>query len=334
MAGEKTKFALTEFFNNLFKNFGKLILTNIIFALPFAVFFALFYFINYITGINANFILFLTIIPLFPFFAGVTLVTAKMVRKEENIDVFNTFVTGVKDNFLRFLLHGAVLYFAVFFSYYSISMYGSWISQINNSESSGGAMLVFLYVFLIISILIAVAFLFIFFYLPPMTVTFDLSLKNIYKNCALMSFGEFKHNIIATFGIFVFALLCATILLCAGSFNSSVVLIITTAVIILLFVPSIVSFIINSAVYSGMYSMITAKDKKVENLDKKIERRKQGDFFDYEDEDKPDLREEFLNLDIDESKDGDEYIFYNGKMVKRSVILKLKQEKNKESGEK
>lgn len=332
-SGEKTKVALIDFFNNLFGNFGKLMFTNLIFAAPFAVFFAIFYFINVVTGLNANFILFLTVIPLFPFFAGVTLITAKMVRKEENIDVFSTFVRGVKDNFRRFLIHGVILYFALIFSYYSISFYSSFISQIRASSADGGAILVFMYVFLIISILIMVAFLFIFYYVPSMTVTFDISFKNIYKNSALMSFGEFKNNIIATLGLFIFALLCATVLLFAGSFNSSLVLIIVTAIVFLFFVPSIASFIINSAVYAGMYSMITSKNKKLESIDKKIERRKQGNFFDY-DEDEPNLNEEFLDLDIDESKDGDEYIFYNGKMVKRSVILKMKQEQQKNGGEK
>lgn len=33
-----------------------------------------------------------------------------------------------------------------------------------------------------------------------------------------------------------------------------------------------------------------------------------------------------IDLEIDESADGDEFIFYNGKMMKRSYLLKLKKE--------
>ena len=69
------------------------------------------------------FIYFLTIIPLFPFYAGVTQVTSHMVRGEENVDVFSNFIGGIKENLLRFLIHGVVMYAAVFISYYSIVLY-------------------------------------------------------------------------------------------------------------------------------------------------------------------------------------------------------------------
>ncbi len=202
MAGKKAKFALTDFFNNLFNNFGKIVFTNLLFAVPLAVLVTAFYFLDSALKLNGYFILMLSIIPLSPFFAGVTLVTTRLARGKENVDVFKTFIEGIKNNWKRFLIHGVITYFAVIFSYFSIRLYSALISQPN----ADSFFLVMLYVCLIISIIIAVAFLFIFFYVPSMTVTFDLSLKNIYKNSALMSFGELKHNIIATFGLFIIVL--------------------------------------------------------------------------------------------------------------------------------
>ncbi|WP_440454090.1 DUF624 domain-containing protein, partial [Ruminococcus intestinalis] len=199
MAGKKAKFALTDFFNNLFNNFGKIVFTNLLFAVPLAVLVTAFYFLDSALKLNGYFILMLSIIPLSPFFAGVTLVTSRLARGKENVDVFKTFIEAIKNNWKRFLIHGVITYFAVIFSYFSIRLYSALISQPN----ADSFFLVMLYVCLIISIIIAVAFLFIFFYVPSMTVTFDLSLKNIYKNSALMSFGELKHNIIATFGLFI-----------------------------------------------------------------------------------------------------------------------------------
>ena len=38
------------------------------------------------------------------------------------------------------------------------------------------------------------------------------------------------------------------------------------------------------------------------------------------------VAEDYSDLEIDESADGDEFIFYNGKMMKRSYLLKLKKE--------
>lgn len=313
MASEKSSVAisLSNFFANLFHNLPKLLLTNLIFAVPFGVFFALFWAINTFSGINSMFILFLTAIPAFPFYAGVVQVTSHMARGEENINVFSNFVSGVRENFLRFLVHGVIFYFAIFFSYFSITMYYSLGKQ------SG-----IFYSLLVVSILIALFFLFMFFYVPPMTVTFDISMKNIYKNSALMTFGELKYNVFATLGLFFLALLCATVLMCC---TNTVALIVATIVIVFFFLPSLITFVINSSVYKPMYTMIVDKDKKNKSIDNKIENRRKGQFFDDETEEVV-IDENLLKLEIDESADGDEYIFYNGKMVKRSVLLKLKKE--------
>ena len=151
MAKEKSSVALTNFISKLFSNTPKLLLTNLLFAVPFAVFFAIFYFINVITNIDSNFILFLTAIPLFPFYAGVTQVTSHMVRGEENVNVISNFISGIKENFLRFLVHGVVFYGAIFFSYYSIVLYSSFAKTSK----------VF-YAFLGLCIIISIFFLFVF----------------------------------------------------------------------------------------------------------------------------------------------------------------------------
>ncbi len=322
MSSEKTSVsvALTNFFASLFHNLPKLLLTNLLFAVPFAVFFAIFWIINRLCNLDSMFILFLTAIPLFPFYAGVTQVTSHMVRGEQDINVFDNFISGVKDNLVRFLVHGVIFYFAIFFSYYSIVLYGKMAAQ------SG-----IFYVPLVLCIFISVFFLFVFFYASPMTVTFDLSMKNIYKNSALMTFGELKHNVFAVFGLLILFLVCATVLFCCGT---SVAVIIATIVISLFFVPSIMSFIINSAVYKGMYSIIVEKDKKSAGIDKKMENRRKGQFFDDEDEDEPSIIDDFSGVEIDETKDGSEYIFYKGKMIQRSVLIKLKKEAQQKENEK
>ena len=327
MAGKKAKFALTDFFNNLFNNFGKIVFTNLLFAVPLAVLVTAFYFLDSALKLNGYFILMLSIIPLSPFFAGVTLVTSRLARGKENVDVFKTFIEGIKNNWKRFLIHGVITYFAVIFSYFSIRLYSALISQPN----ADSFFLVMLYVCLIISIIIAVAFLFIFFYVPSMTVTFDLSLKNIYKNSALMSFGELKHNIIATFGLFIIVLFCATILIFVGNTDSSIALIIATAILMFVLVPALASYVINASVYPGMYNLMTEKEKRSETIKQKMDNRRKGQFIDEEDEEN-NIAEEFLDLDVEENKDGDEYIFYNGKMVKRSVIIKMKKEREKAEG--
>lgn len=317
MANQKKTLAnsLSDLFTNLFHNFSKLMLTNLLFAVPFAVFFGIFWFINYIFGLNSNIIIFLTVIPLFPFYAGVVQITAHMIRGEENVKVFENFVLGVKENFLRFLIHGVVFYGAIFFGYSSITLYSA-LGKENGM----------FYTLLAISIIITIVFLFMFYYVPSMTVTFDISMKHIYKNSALMSFGELKSNIIATFGVLVIGLLCATILFCC---YYPIAIIIATIILTLFFVPAIMSYIINSAIYKPMYRLIVNKSDNSKTIDKKIENRKKGQFFDDFSEPQPDISEDFSDIDIDESADGDEYIYYNGKMVKRSVLINHKKNTEK-----
>lgn len=322
MASRNSTFPLTKFFGNLFHGFPRLLLTNLLFAVPFAVFYAVFCAINMLTGANTTFITLLTIIPLFPFYAGVIQVTVHLSQGREDVAVFKNFVAAVKGNFLRFLIHGVVAYLAVFFSYWSITLYARMGSQ----------NWIF-FVLLAISIIIALFFLFMFFYIPSMTVTFDISMKDIYKNSFLMSFGEMKRNLIAVFGLFLLFVVCTSILL-ACSF-SAVALLIATAVLVLFFVPSIAAFIINSAVYNRMYIMIVDNSEESKNIDKKMS-DKRSELADRKNKNKapaPDY-EELKKLVVDESGDPDEYLYFNGRMMKRSALIKLKNEaieKEKES---
>lgn len=316
MSSNKGSFALTAFFSGLFHNFPKLLLTNLYFAVPSAVFFAVFWFINSLFKINSNFVLFLTVIPLFPFYAGVVQVTSHIVRGDDGINVWSNYTAGVKENFVRFLIHGVILYAAILFSYFSIKMYVSL-----------GAENGIFYMLLVISVLICIFFLFVFYYVPSMTVTFDISMKNIYKNSALMSFGELKHNIIATFGVIVLFLLCATVLMCC---YLPAIIITVTFLLALFIVPSIMSYIINSAVYKPMYDIIVGKDKKSNEIENKINDA-QSDFADSKNRSKNNSYD-FSTLDIDESGDADEYIYYNGKMIKRGVLLQMKDKKTEKGG--
>ena len=317
MAAEKTSVALANTIGTLFKNFPKLLLVNLLFSLPLAASIAVFWAIERILGVSSVFIILLSIIPAFPFYAGVVQVTAHIVRGDEDISIVSDFFSGIKDNFLRFLVHGIVFYAATVLCWFSITLY------INNLSKSW-----IFYIFLGVSVIIALVFLFAFFYIPPMTVTFDISLKNIYKNSFLMSFGELKHNVIAVFGLAIVAAVCATILMCC---TARLAVIIATAILLLFILPSLVSFIINASVYKPMYNMIVDGESVSKSIDKKIENKKMGQRQNADEEAERQISEELKKLEIDENADGDEYIFFNGKMMKRSVLLKMKKDAEKES---
>lgn len=312
---EKEKLGIVRFFTGYIKNFHKIILTNLLFAVPLVLFSLLFYYINGLIGLNYAFITLAPIVFVFPFFSGVTLVTRNIVKSDESVPVVKLFFKGIKENFARFLVHGIILYLAIFFCYSSIALYFSL------AQSNG----IFYFPFGI-AVIISAAMLFVFYNIPVMTVTFDLSMKNIYKNCALMAFGEIKNNFFATVGLFVLFLVGMTFFIPAqGTLLKTVVLL----VFCVLIVPATASYIMNFYVYKDMESVISSGDEKSAEIKRKIAQK--------ENENKKQEEEklDFSSLDLDERKDGDEYLYFNGKMIKRRVLIEMKnsQENNNEQKE-
>lgn len=303
---------ISAVFSKLFRNFHRLMLTNLLFAVPAAALAALFLWLSRflpVTEEQARLVTLLAIIPAFPFYAGVVRVTIKIASGEEKTPVFRNFFTAVRENFLRFLVHGAVLYVAVVFSYVSFNIYLRLISA--NAIFMGP---------LIITILIMLFLLFMFFYLPAMTVTFDIPMRYIYKNSFLMSYGELKKNFIALLGLFFLTVVSMSLLI--ACYGSRVAVVIVTALLLSLFVPAVAAFIIHASVYERMYAMITDKSTQTQAVNAKIQAQtKPG---------KEQIRAEYLamvrDFEPDESLPDDEYVYFNGKMVKKSVIKKLKAE--------
>ena len=303
---EKAKLGITRFFSGFFRCFPKLLTANLLFAVPLAVFIAAVYFVNKLTGLNNIFINLLPIIFSFPFFAGVTAVTRNIAREETNFSAAGVFFKAVKDNLAVFIFHGIVLYLAVFFCYSSITLY--WRMAHENG---------IFYLAFAIAIIIAVIALFIFYNLPVMTVTFDLGVKALYKNCALMALGELKNNLLATLGLFLLFIFCATAFFASPN---AVVLLIISGVLGAFLVPATASYIMNFYVYKDMAAVISDNSQKSEEIRKKIEaenlKRSKGEA-------KPE-KLDFSGLDLDERKDPEEYLFFNGKMWKRGTLIKMR----------
>ncbi len=303
---EKTKLGITKFFTAYFKNFSKIIYANVIFAVPLVIFFMLFYFLGQAINFKNIIILCLTVIFVMPFYAGLTLVTRNMVRGDDYIPVFKTFLKGIKENGLIFLLHGAVLYCAILFSYFSIMLYGN-LAQQNTM----------FYAVMILCIIVSILFLFMFFNLPLMTVTFDISIKDTYKNCALMTFGEIKNNFLALIGVFLLGIFCLSFLIVSGT---ALWVIILTILFVVCLVPASMSFIINYAEYKDMMNLLVSKEQRKHEIEREILYKKNPNLKKQDEARK--FRDDFSDVVIDENEDGDEYIFHNGKMVKRSVLIK------------
>lgn len=302
--------SIINFLQLFFENFKRIFISNILFSIPSAIIVSILYFINKtFLSPNTNIIILgLSIFLCYPFYGGVTQVVRDIITEQEKESTFKTFVKGLKENWKSFLLHGLFIYLGLLISLYS----GFFYYALAKTNSIG-------YFFLGFCILIFLAILFMSFYLPIMSVSFNLKLKDIYKNSALMTFGEFKNNIFALISIIIIGAFLSGLFILSTSIN-----LITTIVILLLLllvIPGTMSFCINYFVYYGMANIILSKDEKAKEIQRKIDAKRSGKK---DEDEKEDLVKAFSNINIEEEKksDGDEYIFKDGKMVKRSVLIK------------
>lgn len=310
---ERKKMKFEILLDRFFSNFHRVLFTNLLFAVPSAVLFGLFYLLSSLIFKDVVIpFLMISMIPLFPFYSGVVAVCRNIARGDKGVPVFSTFITAVKNNFLPFLLHGLIVYIASLLSFFSISLYGSMLSQ-------GW----FFYVLLFFSILITLFLLYIAFYVPLMNITYDIPLKYVYKNSFLMAFGELKNNLFATIALAVVAAICLTITAFSGSVT---VLLIVLAVLWVFILPATATFMYVFFIYDGMASMIDSKSKPEAVADdtKKVSGKPEMN-----------IEDDFSDIDIDSLSDTDDYIFHNGRMVKQSTLLHILKERQKnEAGEK
>lgn len=311
---ERKKLRFEILLEKYFTNFGRLMLTNMIFAVPSLLLMSAFYFMSKAFFDGRVYIPFflICIIPIYPFYAGVVKVVRNIVRGDESVRVFQTYLSGVKENFLPFLLHGVFISAVSIVSFLSINLYLNMLSQ----------SWIF-YALLFFCILVVLFAFFMTFYLPLMTVTFDLPLRYIYKNSLLMSYGEFKNNFFATVSLMVLTAIILTIFLVAGN---SVVLLILMILLWALVVPASYTFLNAFFIYDAMYLMVSGEGKRRFDKDK-----------DEEDKPKPAApvidEADFSAIDVSKLKDTDDYIFFNGKMVKQSTLLKMAREKQQNDSE-
>lgn len=286
------KMRTVKFFNLYFSKFKFIFLSNIYFLLFFIISTAYVYLTYKLCG-GLNIIAALgSVVFLNIGMAGVTSIV-RYIYTGKDFSTFKTYVKGIKENWLKFLIHGIFFYFLSAISYASVTLY------YNGTKTNS-----LFWVPLVITVLISLLVFFMTYYLNIMTVTMNINLKNIYRNCMLFSFGELKNNFMATFALLV---LGAVILTIAVFVNKLFLILIICGIIAAFILPSTVQFIITFYVYDAMVDIL---DESKENDDEPEKEHKKQHIEKEE-------AEEISRLTADSK---DEYIFYNGKMVKRSAV--------------
>jgi len=234
---EPQKAAFFRFFQLYFRKFMNLIQLNLLFLVPAAVVGFLIYLFGRLTA--QPFLVNLPVILLSPFWAGMTFVTRNYAR-EEHAFLFSDFKDAVLANWKQFSVNGVVCYAAFSLISFCLSFYYS-MSHKN----------VLFTVAFGISVAIMMVFLFSQYYVPLMIVTFDLKLKQLYKNALIFAIVGLWRNILLTVIFAVLVFLHYFLYLLASPLT-----LLINGLFLALFTFSFVSFLINFAIYPLIEKMM------------------------------------------------------------------------------
>lgn len=297
---EPQKPAPIRFFEILWRKLSKLSLANLLFLIPVVIVGGIIYLLIlmpyqpvYVFTISGSEFLFnlwqmyvmpLPLILLSPFWGGLTFISRNFVR-EEHAFVASDFWKTVKSNWKALLINGVICYLAYVILSFSFIFYFSLLS------SSA-----FFYVPLAISLFITILFIFAQYYIPVMIITFDLKLRQIYKNAFILALLGGLRNLLMT--IFFLALLLGAYLSLA---LGPVFFIALLLMILILF--AFCNYLINFAAYPLIDKYLIqpqiSKDTALEKAES------DGEIL----ENKPAQSEK---------SEEDEYVYINGRLIKKS----------------
>ncbi len=273
-------------FARFFTEFPKLLLAQLINAVAFAVFTALFVLIGYLTGFNNIIVWCLGIIPSMPFFAGLVMTVRKIGIEKKDVPVAKTFFGTVKENLKAFLLHGVVTYAIMACSIFAFMYY---FSLLGSSLAYGSMLTVYVLFSLILTSMM--------FYVPIMSVTYELKISDIYKNSFILVFGNILKNIFAM--LFFIAVSLGFILWIAAAEGTMLVIAITVAV---LFYPLIATYGVNVIIAKGLQENVGSFTGKDLLVDKEFEEK---------------VEKIVEQQAVERADSSNDYVFVNGKMIKR-----------------
>ncbi len=289
------KYGFSDFFTSYFSNFGWMLIVNLMFCVPLAVFIGGLVLLAKTQGEVSWFVIFLLIPLMSPFFAGLTNVCRKLVS-EGRVRPVKDFFRGIKDNWLFFLIN------SIFF--YALTS-GMFIIISINREAGGGPVLVYL----IIMALTSLAFLMMEFSALVMAASVDIGFTDIIRNSLVLITKGIANHLKTIFALLFLSFMLYTI---AVSIPSMVVLLIVFGVLTAVLLPTLVTYIVVFNSYQTIEKhVIKPFQAEADKLhQQRIEKEKEDSL----------TVEELLPLS---KGDPEEYVFLNGKTLKRKTILKM-----------
>lgn len=231
---------LQSSFARFFTCFPRLLLAELLFSIPFVVFTGIFILIGYLTGFNNIILWGLGIIPAAPFFSGLVMVVRKYSVEKQSVNVIKTFFGCLKENLKKSLFNGVVFYAIVSCSFFAILYY----SSLAETDIVFGSVLTLyiIFTFLLLAMM---------FYIPLLTITYELRLKDIYKNSFLLVFGKILRNLIAM----IMLLALSAIAFLAILYSEGIWLVVSVSLTVILY-PLTATYIVNSVIAKGVQETV------------------------------------------------------------------------------
>lgn len=287
---------LVNFLSNVFgKNIKTLFLANLLFDIPLVISAGIIGMITYFLG-GIYIFVFALIIPFTaPFTAGLFYIV-RNISCCNDVSVVRDFKKGIKDNAFQFMIQGIVNYFVFAGFYMTFEFYRN---DITNPIIIAA---------LVMSIIVAVIYLFMTFNMGMMTVTVELKLVNIYKNALLLSFIAIVQNGKTFLALLFIGAVVFSLVMALGNMTA---IICALALLILLILPALLTLIIGYNSYSAINDFVIKSKFDEDRLC--VEQPKERVL--------PQLSRDELT----EYAEGDpeEYIYVDGKLVKRSTVKKM-----------
>ena len=129
MYQERKKLGLEVLVSKLLSNFWRLILVNLLFAIPFVLSLVVASVIYvYILKISFIFSIPFALVLASPFYPGVVVLARDYSKGIKDIKIFSTYTKAIKENALRFLWWGVVMHWAIVGCYFGFKIYSSMAS--------------------------------------------------------------------------------------------------------------------------------------------------------------------------------------------------------------
>lgn len=296
MSETKTrKYSLSDFFVNYFSNFGRILLVNFLFCIPLAIFTGGIVALTYYQEEISWLIVLLGIPFMSPFFAGLTNVCRKLTANKKFSPISDYF-GGIKDNWLFFLINSMFLY--------ALSVGLFFIVPLSRQSGSSAVLM-----YLIIMILSMVLFVFMDLSAVVMTVTLDIGFADVIKNSMVMVIKGFFNHLRTFLSLMFVAFVVYSII---ALINNLVAGLIIAGVLTVTVLPALSMYIITYNSYQSIekHIILPYSDEIQKEKLAKIEKEKE-DAMTIED------------LAPLANGDPEEYVLFNGKTVKRKVILQM-----------